>query len=158
MAVNGSTAYLFVYDKDYAGTKFTDKYILIAEQTGLSKEESSNLIETSNKNSNHTQFIYGRSDATISFEANLAVGIGADEKGLEVLKKSKAARKPIYIKRAFYDGTNFTDVEYAECLIEKLSLEFPDDDVSTVSVDLQVSGGMLSSAPTIDDTKVQGSN
>lgn len=157
MAVNGSSAYLFVYDKDYAGTKFADKYILIAEQTGLDKEESSNLIEVSNKSSNHTQFIYGRQDATLSFEANLALGVGADEKGLDVLKKSKAAKKPVYIKRAFYDGTTFTDVEYAECLIEKLSVEYPDDDVSTVSVDLQVSGGFLTSAPTIVDANVIGS-
>lgn len=122
MAVNGTQVLLLA--------KTGATYTAVAEQTGLSMESSSNLIETSSKNSNHTKFIYGREDNTLSLEALYVPG----DSGLKALTDSRKNRVPVVIRRS----ENGVDVEEAQALVEKVSVEFPDDDVATVSVDLQL--------------------
>lgn len=122
MAVNGTQILLLA--------KTGSTYTAIAEQTGLSLESSSNLIEVSSKNSNHTKFIYGREDDTLSLEALYVPG----DAGLKALTDSRKNRVPVVIRQS----ENGVDVEEAQALVEKISVEYPDDDVATVSVDLQL--------------------
>lgn len=161
MAMNGSQVLLFVYDKDYDpaanGNKFPDKYIPVAEQTSLSEELSVNLIEAGSKDSAHQKYLYGKAEGTISLEALVVPNPSADKKGYLVLKHSKQQRKPVFIKRAVYDGATMSHVEYAEALVETISTEYPDDDVATLSVDLVLNGEFSTTEPA-DVSLAVGSN
>lgn len=159
MAVNGSEVLVFVYDASYDTVEgqFADGYILVGEQTNYSEEESVNLIEANHKLAKHTQSMYGKAEGKISIEALYVKTPAADEKGLEVLKKSFRKKKPVFIKRAAWDGgSNFSDVEYAECLVESLGREFPDDDSATVSVEL-VMNSDFTADDAFDKSKAIGS-
>jgi Phage tail tube protein len=156
MALNGSNVLLYVYDKDYdtvENTTYPDKFIPVADQTSLSDEQSKNIIDTAAKGDAHVKGIYGRQEGSISIEAlYFANPTSADEKGYLVLKNSFNNNKVVYVK--ITDGTN---TEYAEALIESIGREFPDDDVSTVSVELRLNTALSSVAPTISDDVTSGS-
>ncbi|MFC7443404.1 hypothetical protein [Laceyella putida] len=153
MAINGSNVLIYVYDKDYAGTTYTDKYIPVADQSNLSDEQSKNIIDTSAKGDKHLKGIYGRQEGSISLEALYFPNpSSADEKGYLVLKNCFNNNKFAYIK--VFDGTN---AEYGEVLIESIGREFPDEDVSTVSVELRLNEALSETAPTITDTNTSGS-
>lgn len=156
MAQNGSQVLLFVYDKDYTDI---DKYIPVDEQTGLSQEESVNLIEVSHKAANHTKFIYGREDGTLSLEAQVVDGPKPEEKGFLVLENCKKNRKMVYLKRAqVVNGEIVAGSEqYVEALVENISRDYPDNDAATLSVDLQLNDSFSATAPTIDDANTSGS-
>lgn len=122
MALNGSQVLLLVPDGE--------GYIPVAEQTGLSMESSSALIEVSHKQSNHTKFIYGREDDTLSLEAAYV----PDDTAFKAIQNAKKNRETIILRRSM-DGV---EVEEAEALIENISIDFPDNDASTVSIDFQL--------------------
>jgi hypothetical protein len=158
MGMNGSSVLIFVYDKDHDGEGlFTDKYILVGEQTSLSQEQSVNLVEAGHKTVVNQQYVYGKGEATLSIEALAFTPTDKDQKGLLVLKNSYKNRKKAYVKRAVFDGTSTSDVEYAEVVVESISFEYPDDDVSTVSVELKANGPFTTEPPTIVDSEVSGS-
>jgi TP901-1 family phage major tail protein len=125
MALNGSSVLLMVPDPNSAG-----KYIAVAEQTGLSVEESKNLIEISAKGDTHQKSMYGRQEGTISLEGMYV----PNDTAYKELKKAFDNKTTILVRRDGGSG----DIEQATCLIESISREFPDDDVSTVSVELRL--------------------
>lgn len=130
MALNGTQVLLMVFDA--TANEGAGEYVSVAEQTGLSMEESVNLIEASSKESDHTKWLYGKSDGTLSLEALYV----PNDRGLALLKQAKKERKPILVRR---DEAG-QPIEQVEALIETISTEFPDNDNATVSVDLQLNG------------------
>ncbi|AUS10127.1 hypothetical protein C1X05_15690 [Laceyella sacchari] len=124
MATNGSTVLLMVKE----GTN----WIAVGEQTGLSIEELVNLIEAGHKGLTTQQYVYGKKEGSISLEGLYV----KDDAGYLALKNAFKNRTAIMVRRQ-ENGVNVEDVE---CLIESMSTEFPDDDVSTISVELKMNG------------------
>jgi hypothetical protein len=153
MAINGSQVLIYVYDKDYTGSTYSDKFIPVADQGDLSDEVKKNIIDSPSKTDTHMKGIYGRQEGSISLDALYFPNpTSADQKGFLVLKNCFKNNKVAYVKIS--DGTN---KEYAEVLVEKIGREWPDDDVSTVSVDLRLNGAFSDTAPTIVDANTSGS-
>lgn len=112
------------------GDDVTPKWTPVAEQTNLSTESTRNLIEASSKDSDHTKWIYGKQDDTVSLEA-LYVPNDAAFKALEDAMKNKES---VVLRRT----ENGTDIEEATALVSTISKEWPDNDASTVSVEFQL--------------------
>jgi TP901-1 family phage major tail protein len=112
------------------GDDVTPNWTPVAEQTNLSTESTRNLIEASSKDSDHTKWIYGKQDDTVSLEA-LYVPNDAAFKALEDAMKNK---EPVVLRRT----ENGTDIEEATALVSTISKEWPDNDASTVSVEFQL--------------------
>lgn len=112
------------------GDDVTPNWTPVAEQTNLSTESTRNLIEASSKDSDHTKWIYGKQDDTVSLEA-LYVPNDAAFKALEDAQKNK---EPVVLRRT----ENGTDIEEATALVSTISKEWPDNDASTVSVEFQL--------------------
>lgn len=112
------------------GDDVTPNWMPVAEQTNLSTESTRNLIEASSKDSDHTKWIYGKQDDTVSLEA-LYVPNDAAFKALGDAMKNK---KTVVLRRT----ENGTDIEEATALVSTISKEWPDNDASTVSVEFQL--------------------
>lgn len=112
------------------GDDVTPNWTPVAEQTNLSTESTRNLIEASSKDSDHTKWIYGKQDDTVSLEA-LYVPNDAAFKALEDAMKNK---ETVVLRRT----ENGTDIEEATALVSTISKEWPDNDASTVSVEFQL--------------------
>lgn len=122
MAFSGSNVLLYAKDGG--------SYIEVGYQTGLSAEESTNLIEVSYKNKTHTHFIPGKDDGKLTLEALHVVS----DQGLQALKNAHRNQQPIYIQRQENGGKT----QYNQALIESYKVENPDEDVATISVELQL--------------------
>lgn len=106
-------------------------YTPVAEQQGLSRESSRNMIETSHKQADHTQWIYGKKDDTLTLDALYVPGDAA----MQTLRAAMGNKTVIVIRRS----ENGTEIEQATALISTISDEWPDNDASTVSVEFQLS-------------------
>jgi TP901-1 family phage major tail protein len=124
-AKDGASVLVLVPDPNSPGS-----YIPVAEQTNLSRESSRNLIEASSKDSDHTKWIYGKKDDTVELEALYV----PNDAAMQALRNAQE-NKEIVVLRRTEDGTA---VEQAEALVSTISDEFPDNDVSTVSVEFQL--------------------
>lgn len=112
------------------GDDETPNWTAVAEQTGLSTENSRNLIEASSKDSDHTKWIYGKQDGTVTLES-LYVPNDAAFKAIEEAMNNKE----IVILRRTENGE---DIEEATALVSTISKEWPDNDASTCSAEFQL--------------------
>jgi len=108
------------------------QYIEVGYQTGLSTESTTNLIELRYKNKKHVDFIPGKDDGKLTLEALHVVS----DAGLQALKDARKNQKKVLVQRREAGGPT----ETAEALVESISVENPDDDAPTVSVELQLIG------------------
>lgn len=127
MAMDGRQILVLVPVDDGSGGT---EYKPVAEQTSVSWENTHNLIDASNKDSGHTQWIYGKEDDTVSLEALYV----PDDEAFQALKEAKKNRQNVILRRS----EKGTEVEEAEALIETISVEGPDNDNSTVTIDFQL--------------------
>jgi TP901-1 family phage major tail protein len=118
MAINGSAVLLIVNGVE------------VAAQTGLSIEESNEMIEASHKQSTYASYLYGRTEGSLSLEA-LYVPTDA---GFQALKNAFKNKEVVTVRIS----ENGTAVEEADALIESMSREYPDNDVATISVELKL--------------------
>jgi hypothetical protein len=122
MAINGSQVLLLV--------KNGATYEAVGEQTSLSVEESANLIEANYKGATFSQAIYGRREGTITLEALYV----PTDSAFAALRNAMKNRSSVFVRRK----ENGAEVEQCECLIDTMSMEFPDNEASTISVDLMM--------------------
>lgn len=126
--INGSTVLLQV--RTATGP---DVYTTVAGQRGLSRERTRSILNTSAKEDSAQTKLGGKRDSSLSFD------------GLVIA--SDAARAALV---AAYEGTGDGRIrvtaigaepaKQALFVIETINEEFPDDEESTWSVDLQVTG------------------
>lgn len=135
MALNGTSVLVLVN----TGTDTTPTYTAVGEQTDLSTENSSNLIDVSSKDDTHTKWLYGKDDDTSTLEALYV----PNDAGFTALKDAKATHSTVIIRRS----ENGTDVEESEVLISKISSEWPDNDSSTISIEFQHNSGWTAVTP-----------
>lgn len=124
--IDGASVLLMVNLGDDTAPNWT----AVAEQTGLSTENSRNLIEASSKDSDHTKWIYGKQDGTVTLES-LYVPNDAAFKAIEEAMNNKE----IVILRRTENGE---DIEEATALVSTISKEWPDNDASTCSAEFQL--------------------
>lgn len=125
-AINGSTVLVIVEDPSTPGT-----FIPVAEQDKLSSETSRNLVKADSKDSDHTEWIYGKQDDTVSLDAAYI----PSDAGYSAIKDAITNKTTITIRRS--EGG--TAVEEATAFVKSIKNDFPDDDKSTVSIDFQLS-------------------
>lgn len=112
-------------------------YEAVALQRGLTHELTREMIDASHKNSDFTKSVYGRQAGTITMDALEPDpdfgGAGATHGALEDAMNNK---QPILIeiRKTGSEGTIIRRA--AEALVGTLSSEYPDNDVSTLSLEL----------------------
>lgn len=112
------------------GDEETPDWKPCAEQTNLSTETSRNLIEASSKDSDHTKWIYGKQDDTVTLEKLYT----PNDAAFMALEDAQRNRETVILRRT-EDGVQ---VEETVALISTISKEYPDNDASTCSVEFQL--------------------
>jgi predicted secreted protein len=134
MAENGNKKKVYLTDGKGTGT-----FTWIAGETSSNLSLQRNMIETSDKSSQHATFVAGRQSGTASVTVNL---------------DSSATDSQVKMVKAFYDGqtvfvfqgevnadgkTPASGTAY-EALISGLDRDYPDDAVVTATFNLQLTG------------------
>lgn len=125
MAMDGAEVVLLVN----TGSESSPNYQPVAEQTGLTHENSRNMIDATSKDNDHEKFLYGKQNGTISLES-LYVPNDAAAQALKNAEKN--AEKIIVLREE--EGSQ---IEKATCLVESFEDDWPDNDSSTTSIELQ---------------------
>lgn len=99
----------------------------VAAQTGLTRETTREMIDSSNKDHDHMRFIYGKQGDTLSLEGLFV----PTDTAYAAIRDAIENKAQVVFRRSF-DGT---EVEEATGLIETLSEEFPDNDVAVYTAD-----------------------
>jgi Phage major tail protein 2. len=129
MAMNGAQVLVLVKTAEDDGMG-NPVYTPVAEQTGLSSEESRNLIETAAKGDDHMKHEYGRMSSTVELEALYV----PNDQALQAIRNALHNKEEVILRRS----ENGVDVEEARAKVESISSEWPDEDNSTVSVTFQL--------------------
>lgn len=122
MAMDGKQILILVED----GSDFKP----VAEQTGLSWENTTNLIEASHKGSDHTKWIPGKRDGTVSLEAAYV----PDDTAYQALKSAQRNGEEVVLRRSEKED----EVEEVTAFISSISGDAPDNDRATVSIEFQL--------------------
>jgi len=112
------------------GDDETPNWTAVAEQTGLSTENSRNLIEASSKDSDHTKWIYGKQDGTVTLESLYV----PNDAAFKAIEEAMNNREVVILRRT----ENGEDIEEATALVSTISKEWPDNDTSTCSAEFQL--------------------
>lgn len=107
-----------------------DTFAAVAEQTGLSWESTTNMIEASSKDDGHTKWIAGKKDDTLSLEAAYVPGDDA----YKSLKAAQANGELVVLRRS----ESGLEVEEAAAYVTSISGDAPDNDRATVSIEFQL--------------------
>lgn len=105
-------------------------YAAVAEQTNVSWESTTNLISADSKDSDHTKWIPGKKDDTLSLEAAYV----PDDTAYQAIKDAKAAGTSVILRRS----ESGVEVEEAEAFVSTISGEGPDNDKATISIEFQL--------------------
>lgn len=111
------------------GTEASPNFQVVAEQTGLTDENSRNLIEETSKDNDHTKWLYGKADGTMSVEGMYV----PDDAALDALRDARKNAEKVLVRRQ-EEGS---EVEECTCLVESIEEDWPDNDSSTYSIELQ---------------------
>lgn len=113
-------------------------FVTLAGQRDVTLDRTGDFIDASTKDSNDEEGLSGRRSSTISLDAAY---IENDASWLRLVTLYEAD-PPVKCKlRKSEDGT---DVKEAEAVITSLGERHPDNDLSTVSIELRVTGGWTS--------------
>jgi TP901-1 family phage major tail protein len=123
MAYDGGKVLLLV-DMADEGAPAPD-YQPVAEQTGLSVEESRNMIDASHKGHGHTKNVYGRGNTTVSLESLRSLADGTQQRLEDALRDEEE----IAISYQEPDGETLV----APALVASISKSMPDSDNATFS-------------------------
>lgn len=136
MAYNGNKRKVYLTDGKGSGS-----FVWVAGETSSNLSLQRNMIETSDKRSDHADFIAGRMSGTSSVTVNL------DDTATESQRKMIGAlyngqRIFVFQGEISGDGAGATPVNGTayEALVSGLDRDFPDDAVVTATFNLQVCG------------------
>lgn len=132
MAENGNKRKVYLTDGKGTGT-----FTWVAGETSSNLNLSRNMIETSDKSSDHATYIAGRQSGTASVTVNL------DDSASDSQRKMVKAfhnGQPIFVFQGEVDGTNPVNGTAYEALISGLDRDYPDDALITATFNLQLTG------------------
>lgn len=127
-AVNGTTVVLQVR----TGTG-PDVYTTVGGQRGLSRSRARNILDTSAKEDGDRTKAGGKRDSSLSLDG-LVIASDAGRAALVAAHEGTGAG------RIRISAIGAEPAKQADVVIENINEDFPDDDNSTWTVDLQVSG------------------
>lgn len=127
--VNGSTVLL----QFRTGTG-PDVYTTVAGQTGLSVSRERTMIATSAKEDGDATFAGGRRSSTVSLEGLV---LASDVSRAAIIAAFETSAGTGRIRRG---AIGAEAAKQADVLVSSLEEDFPDDDASTWTVELQVTG------------------
>ena len=126
MAKNGADILLMVN----VGTEAMPQYLAVGSQRDFSREETTEEIDASSKDSDAYRPLPGRNKSTITMDS---LYIPNDE-SYQALKTAKRNREFILVRRQEAGG----DLEEARAIITNLSRNAPDNDVATLTIGLTI--------------------
>jgi len=135
-AVNGSTVLLQVRT-----TTGPDVYVTVGGQQGLSVNRKRNAIETSAKGDGDETYIGGRRGTTLSMEGLVIV---SDVGRLALIAAYESADGVARVRRG---AIGAEAAKQLDVIITDASEDFPDDEASTWSVELQGNGAWTAVSP-----------
>lgn len=131
MALDGSGVLLLV---NTTGDVNSPNYVVVAGQRSVSFSEDTAEIDATSKDDGASgTFLPGRNSDTMSLEHLYELG----DAGFGALKAARRNRQMIRVRKQ----ENGVASEQADALITNMTTNFPDSDVSTVSLSLRISGG-----------------
>lgn len=128
MAINGFDVLLLVN----TGSDAAPTWTAVGSQRNVSFEETTASIDASSKDQREKRVLPGRYAATVSLDALYV----PDDAAFLALQAANRAGELIKIRRERAD----TAEEEATALITSMTDEHPDQDASTISVDLEIDG------------------
>jgi len=102
----------------------------VGEQTNLSNSAEREMIDASHKQRDHTFFVYGKQDDTLSLESLYITG----DAGLTALRSAQLTKTPVILRRS----ESGSAVQENTGLVASIEDTWPDNDVATVSVEIQL--------------------
>ena len=128
MAMSGNSVLLRVN----TGTTEVPEDTAVGSQKGLDISKTRNAIDASHKGNDATEYVAGRKSSSVTLDALF-------------VPNDTAYRR---LKQCYDNGAEIEVVQYrdgvaieeADAIVTELSESYPDDDVSTISCSLQVSG------------------
>lgn len=128
MAINGFDVLLLVN----TGSDAAPTWTAVGSQRNVTFEETTASIDASSKDQREKRVLPGRYAATVSLDALYV----PDDSAFLALQTANRAGELIKIRRERAD----TAEEEATALITSMTDEHPDQDASTISVDLEIDG------------------
>lgn len=136
-ALTGNGAALWV---DTSGTG-AGTYEMVGLQRGLTDELTREMIDASHKGSDFAQSVYGRQSGTLTMDALEPDpdfgGAGATH---GALRDAMNNRQPILVQIRKTGSSNTVVTLESEALVGTMSTEYPDNDVSVISLELTLQG------------------
>lgn len=137
--VNGSLVLLQVRT-----TTGPDVYVTVGGQRGMSVGKEMTAINTSAKDNADGTYIGGRRESTISMEGLVIVGDAGRAALVAAYETNGALAGAVRVRRG---AIGADAAKQADGIITDLSEDFPDDEESTWSVEVQISGGWTAVSP-----------
>ncbi len=112
--------------------------VLVGFQRGLTHEQTRELIDASHKGSDHTENVLGRQSGTLTMEGlrpSPALGLEASHTALYNAQNQRQRVTLQIVERDGGDGSDNLTRE-AEALVSTITVEYPDNDVATFTVEL----------------------
>jgi TP901-1 family phage major tail protein len=128
MAMSGTEVLLYVN----TGTETAPVWTVIGSQRSLSREETTEEIDVSTKDSRAGRYLPGRYGSTVSLEALYV----PDDTAYQLLKAAMRAGERVQVQ-VWEQGIA---VEEADAIVTSISEEYPDQAEATISVDLRIDG------------------
>jgi hypothetical protein len=134
MAENGNKRKVYITDGIGTGA-----FAWVAGETSSNLSLQRNMIETSDKSSEHATFIAGRQSGTASVTVNLDDSATASQrKMVEAFHNGQSVF--VYQGEVGANGNTPTNGTAYEALISGLDRDYPDDAVVTATFNLQLTG------------------
>jgi hypothetical protein len=115
------------------GTVASPTYEIVGSQTGMTRDEERNDIETTHKGVDAHTYIYGKYGSSLTLD-KLFVPSGA---AISALKTAIRDGLTILVQ---VNDTDASTTEEAEVLVTSKTEDWPDNDAATLSLDLLVTG------------------
>ncbi len=131
MAMSGGDILLYVN----TGSEESPSYTVVGSQRNMSRERTRNIIDVSSKDTEDEESLPGRKSSSITLDA-LYVPDNAAYLAIDAAYEAG----DFILAQIYVEGVA---THQANCLVESMSEEYPDDAEATISVELRVSGGWL---------------
>ena len=133
MAYNGNKRKVYLTDGKGSG-----KFVWVAGETSSNLSLQRNMIETSDKSSEHATFVAGRQSGTASVTVNL--DDSATESQRKMVKAFHNGQSIFVFQGEVGEGNAPLNGTAYEALISGLDRDYPDDGVVTATFNLQLTG------------------
>ena len=128
MAVSGNAVLLYAN----TGTISVPVWTAVGSQRGLQIKKTADVLDASHKNNSHQEVVQGRKASTITLDSLYVDG----DTAFAAIKSAYDTGATVLVRK-YVSGVA---TEQAECIINDVSEDFPDNEISTRSIGLTVNG------------------